>query len=147
MPTTRAALLPLLLLATAACTPRLNRLDHAGERHGRWALYYDSLNTRPQLRERFRHGQPVGRARHYAYAGQLERQEHYRRHGRSTITYYHPNGRLARQGQARTVQEPDGLHFYWFGQWPAYDSTGRLLKVDTYTAGKLTATRPAAPQR
>ena len=145
MPTAFRCRLPLLLpalLLLAACTPRLNRLDHAGNRTGRWALDYDSAGTRPLLRERFRHGRPVGYARHYSYTGQLERQEHYRRHGFSTITYYHPNGRVARRGQARLVAEPDGQHFYWFGEWPAYDEAGRLLKVDTYTGGKLTATRP-----
>lgn len=141
----------LLGVLATACAPRLssgprgfwhtNRLDRHGDPIGRWNVYYDDAHAQPFTRGRYRHGQATGRWRYYAPTGALVRLERYRRHGLSDITYYHPNGQVARQGQARVADEPDGLHFYWFGEWLSYSETGVLQKVETYQNGHLVSTR------
>ena len=147
----RILLLTLLsVLATACSSPRLssgprgfwhaNRVDHHGDPQGRWKVYSDDANTQLSTRGRYRHGRPVGRWRYYAATGCLVRQERYRRHGLSDLTYYYPSGQVAHRGQARVADEPGGLHFYWFGQWQSYSETGVLQKIDTYDKGKLVAT-------
>ena len=145
------ALLSVVATACATSSPRVangprgfwhaNRLDRHGDPQGRWHVYYDSAQARPLTRGRYRHGRAVGRWRYYAPVGGLVRQERYHRHGFSDITYYHANGLVARRGQARVADEPDGLHFYWFGEWLSYSDTGTLQKVEIYQSGRLVATR------
>jgi antitoxin component YwqK of YwqJK toxin-antitoxin module len=141
----------LLSMLATACAPRLssgprgfwhsNRLDRHGDPIGRWNLYYDDAHAKLLTQGHYRHGQARGRWRFYAPTGYLVRQEQYRSHGLSDITYYHPNGQVARQGHARVVTEADGLHFYWFGDWLAYSETGVLQKIETYQNGHRIATR------
>jgi len=152
------ALLLLSLLATACASThapgtartgprgfwRANRLDRQGDRQGRWRSYFDEANTQLQTRGHYRHGQPVGRWRYYSATGLLERRECYLgRDGRSLLTYYHPNGRVARRGQARVADEPDGAHFYWFGEWQQFTEAGALDSVKTYNKGQLVVRRAA----
>ncbi len=147
----RVLLVALLSVGATACASRLsggprgfwhaNRLDRRGDPTGRWHTYYDDAHARPHTLGHYRHGQPRGRWRYYSPTGGLVRQERYHRHGLSNLTYYHPNGQVARQGQARVANEPDGLHFYWFGEWLNYSETGMLQKIETYQNGRLVATR------
>jgi len=144
-----------LILGVAGCANRVvpgprgfwrsNRFDRQGNPQGLWKVYFDSAKVKPFTKGHYRHGQAVRRWRYYSPLGGLERQERYHRQGLSTLTYYYPNGRVARRGRARVVSESDGLHFYWFGEWRNYADTGSLQKVETYTKGKLTATRPVKP--
>ena len=147
----RILLLSLLCaLAIACASPRpasgprgfwhANRVDRHGDPQGRWKVYSDDANTQLSTRGRYRHGRPVGRWRYYTATGSLVRRERYRRHGLSELTYYYPSGQVARRGQARVADEPDGLHFYWFGQWQSYSEAGALQKIETYANGKLVAT-------
>lgn len=139
----------LLALATACASTQLatGRTDRQGDRQGRYRTYYDDARMQPFIRGRYRHGQPVGRWRYYAQAGALQHKERYRRHGLSDITYYYPSGQVAKQGHARLADEPDGLHFYWFGDWNYYSPAGALDSVQVYTLGKRTRTRhPVAGQ-
>jgi len=147
----RLVLFALLGGLAAACAPRLsssprgfwhtNRLDRHGDPIGRWNLYYDDAHARPLTQGRYRRGQARGRWRYYSPTGGLVRQESYRAHGLSDITYYHSNGQVARQGQARVVTEPDGMHFYWFGEWLNYSEAGILQKIEMYQNGHLVMTR------
>ncbi|MBC6700081.1 toxin-antitoxin system YwqK family antitoxin [Hymenobacter puniceus] len=116
-----------------------HRYDHALQPHGPWRSYYPEPTGQMASRERFRHGRIVGTSRFYSPNGTLERQEVYARTspGLMRITYFHPSGRIWRTGQARIVAEPDGSHFYWFGEWPVYSATGRAEKMEYYEAGKL----------
>ena len=139
-------LLPLLLLSALApaCTGSRaapERLDRQGQRQGRRRTYYDEARTQLFTRGRYRHGGAVGRWRYYAPTGELQRQERYRRHGFSLITYYYPTGRVARSGQARTVEEPRGPHFYWFGEWRYLSPDGPLDSVQVYETGQRVSTR------
>ncbi|GAB3637079.1 hypothetical protein GCM10027422_26690 [Hymenobacter arcticus] len=103
-----------LASAVAACTAT-RPADRLGQRQGRHRAYYDDAHTQLLTRGRYRHGRPVGRWRYYALAGELQRQERYRRHGFSDISYYYPGGQVARRGRARVVAEPGGPHFFWLG--------------------------------
>ena len=136
----------LLALATAYAStrPPAGRTDRQGDRQGRYRTYYDDARTQLFMRGRYRHGQPVGRWRYYAPAGEVQHKERYRRHGLSDITYYYPSGRVAKRGYARLADEPDGLHFYWFGDWNYYSPAGALDSVQVYTLGKRTSTRRLA---
>jgi antitoxin component YwqK of YwqJK toxin-antitoxin module len=133
----------LLALATACAStkPTAGRTDRQGDRHGRYRTYYDAAHTQLFTRGRYRHGQAVGRWRYYAPTGTLQHKERYRRHGLSDIAYYYPGGRVAKQGRARLADEPDGLHFYWFGDWNYYSPAGTLDSVQTYELGKRRRTR------
>ena len=122
-------------------------LDRHVQRHGRWTTYYDDARTQLFTQGRYRHGQPVGRWRYYANTGRLQRRERYRRHGFSDITYYYPDGQVARQGRARVVEEPNGPHFYWFGEWKYYAAAGTLDSVQTYQLGKRLGTRYLTAKR
>ncbi|QIL76455.1 hypothetical protein [Hymenobacter sp. HDW8] len=121
----------------------LNEYDRTGERHGRWNAYYDEQYQKIGTKGRFKHGQPVGRWRYYSLAGQLERQEVYLRRpaGRQLITYYHPNGRVAKRGQAQFETDATDAHFYWLGDWTSYSPTGQPEKIETYNTGKLQSVR------
>ncbi|WP_151087267.1 toxin-antitoxin system YwqK family antitoxin [Hymenobacter baengnokdamensis] len=135
-------------LATACASTRLaERTDRQGQRQGRYCTYYDAARTQLFTRGRYRHGQSVGRWRYYAQAGELQRQERYRRHGFSDIIYYYPSGQVARRGHARTVDEPKGPHFYWLGEWQFYSLAGTLDSVQLYNFGKRTSTRYLTDKR
>ncbi|MDJ0366432.1 hypothetical protein QMK33_14835 [Hymenobacter sp. H14-R3] len=140
----RNALLIIILASTvAACAAARSaeRLDRQGQRQGRHLAYYDDARTQLLTRGRYRHGRPVGRWRYYALAGELQRQERYRRHGFSDIAYYYPGGQVARQGRARVVDEPSGAHFFWLGEWQHYSPAGTLDSVQLYELGKHVSTR------
>jgi antitoxin component YwqK of YwqJK toxin-antitoxin module len=134
------ALLSALATACAGSRPA-EHLDHHDQRQGRWRTYYDDARTQLFTQGRYRHGQPVGRWRYYDHTSHLQRRERYRHHGFSDITYYYPNGRVARQGRARVVEEPSGLHFYWLGEWQYYSPAGTLDSVQTYALGQRLGTR------
>jgi antitoxin component YwqK of YwqJK toxin-antitoxin module len=143
--------LPVLLLSALAVVSGhahpTEHVDRQGQRQGRYRTYYDEARTQLFTRGRYRHGQPVGRWRYYAQAGELQRQERYRRHGYSNIVYYHPGGQVARRGRARVVEEQAGPHFYWLGEWQYFSPTGRLDSVQVYSLGKRVASHlPAASQ-
>jgi hypothetical protein len=121
-----------------------HRYDRQLHPQGPWRGYYPGPPRRLASRERFQHGRAVGRARFYNSAGTLEREEIHARAPEELmrITYFHPNGRPWRTGQARMVAEPDGTHFYWFGEWSVYSEKGQPVKVEYYEAGKLVAVKP-----
>lgn len=136
--------LPLALLAAACAT---NRLDHAGDRQGRWRTYYDApANRQPQSVGHFRHGQATGRWRYYAPDGHLDRRERFQRGGYSRLTFYQPSGRVWRQGHTRIADNGRALHYYWTGDWLMYGPDGHLQRVDTYEQGHRVSTRAGLHQ-
>ncbi|WP_126694712.1 hypothetical protein [Hymenobacter gummosus] len=135
-------MLLLLLFAVGCAAPRgpigfwsRNRLRADGARQGPWRTYYDSADTRLATRGRYRHDQPLGHWRYYRYAGSLERDDRYRRRGRMLVRRFHPNGRLAERGQARVEAGADTVHYYWYGFWQQYDSTGQPAGWELYDQG------------
>ncbi|MBX0291911.1 hypothetical protein K3G63_15770 [Hymenobacter sp. HSC-4F20] len=119
-----------------------NRYDGGGEqRHGPWREYFDAQEQRLANRGRYQHGLPVGRWHTYTPTGQLERTERFYRHpyGLVRLTYYHPNGQVAKRGRARYRAEPTGAHFFWFGEWQRFAPDGQPLPSEWYLDGRQTA--------
>jgi hypothetical protein len=133
--------LALLGLTACAGTQPLEHFDRHGERQGRYRIGYGSAGRQLLTRGRYRHGQAVGRWRYYGTTGSLDHRERYRRHGFSDITYYYPEGKVAYRGRARTEDGPNGLHFYWFGDWNYYSPAGAIDSVRLYRLGKYVSTR------
>lgn len=135
-------LLLILLIATGCSAPRApigfwsrNRNAPTGERHGPWIGYFDAAEMRLAHRGHYRHGRPVGRWRYYTYHGTLDHDERYRRRGELRIRHFHANGRIAQRGSARLVSTADTVHYYWYGLWQLYDSTGRHRGWELYDKG------------
>jgi antitoxin component YwqK of YwqJK toxin-antitoxin module len=120
---------------------RPNRYDRHGREQGRWRTYYDSANKQPFTAGRYRHGQPVRTFRYYAPTGALDHSEQYSRDGFCEVTYWYPNGQVARQGHAQWVTGSRGTpRFYWFGPWTSYAQDGQTTSLQTYTDGELSRT-------
>ncbi|GAA4390300.1 hypothetical protein [Hymenobacter koreensis] len=117
-----------------------NRFDEAGRRQGPWHEYYDAAETIRVSRGRYQQGRPVGRWTYTHPAGHRWRKEQYRQHGVVNIRDYHPNGKLAARGQARLDTQTDTLHYYWFGTWQRYDTTGQVVSREIYQQGVLQGT-------
>jgi len=135
-------LLWLPLLGLAACA--INRLDHAGNRQGRWRTYHDPAKTQLQTTGRYRHNHFVGRWRYYTSTGELERRERFGRHGASLLTYYYPNGHVWKRGTVQLLETARANRYFWTGDWQIFNPDGTLQQVETYEQGKLMATRAAA---
>ena len=116
-----------------------NRSDRAGHAQGPWRTYYDSANTRPFTTGRYRHGRPIRTFRYYAPTGLLDHSEYYRRAGFCEVTYWHPDGRVARRGPAQWVTgRGKAPRFYWYGTWTSYAPDGQTTGIQNYTDGILT---------
>lgn len=127
--------MPALLLAQS-----LNRLDRHGRKTGRWITYADSAKTIRLFEGRFRKDKPKGTAYFYTNAGILDRIEK-NRFRKLKTTFYYPNGNIRMAGNARLENLPDRIHYYYYGQWKAYNDSGRLEKYYYYTKGVLTKTQ------
>jgi antitoxin component YwqK of YwqJK toxin-antitoxin module len=120
---------------------RPNRFDRHGRETGRWRTYYDDADKQPFTAGRYRHGRPVRTFRYYTPTGQLDRTEQYQREGMCDVTYWYPDGKVARRGTAQWVTGRDKApRFYWYGPWTTYDSTGLPTSIQTYNDGKLART-------
>ena len=119
------------------------RYDKELCQHGPWPTYYDDAKTQPMALGRYRHGRYAGRWRYYAPNGTLERTERFARrpYGLIAITEFQAGGKKKRQGQARMVNEPNEIHFYWFGDWQVFDGRGRPIAVEHYENGMLRGTQ------
>lgn len=117
------------------------------KRHGPWREYFDAASQHPANAGRYRHGLPVGQWRYYAPSGELEREERFARRppGQLTIRYYHPNGQVAKRGQARYRISDTDVRFFWFGEWKCYDTAGQPLPSEFYRNGRKTATLMTTP--
>lgn len=116
----------------------INKFDDKLQRHGRWEFYSDDANTKITSKGKFKHGDPIKIWLYYRADGSLEKKE------KTTFfkkkiktTFYHPNGKVYRKGKAKMVDEPDGVHYYWYGKWKYYDDNGKPTKIETYIMGKL----------
>ncbi len=88
---------------------------------------------------RFRHGRPVGKALYYDMKGVLERKE-ISRFKKLKTTFYYPDGNVLMKGQARLDENPQKVHYYFFGRWKYYDEQGQLVKYRYYEKGVLLRT-------
>lgn len=126
--------LPVILLSQ-----NLNRLDNKGRKTGRWITYADSAKTLKLFEGSFRKDKPIGKSYFYTNSGVLDRTEK-NRFRKLKTTFYYPNGKLRMRGNARLENLPDRIHYYYYGQWKAYNDSGRLVKYYYYNKGQLTKT-------
>ncbi|RSK46699.1 toxin-antitoxin system YwqK family antitoxin [Hymenobacter perfusus] len=124
-----------------------NRFDGQDQRHGPWREYFDGAEQHLANRGRYRHGRSMGIWHYYTLTGAQERTERfYRRpYGLVRLSYFHPGGQLAKQGQARYRAEASVARFYWFGEWKCYSPTGQALPSEFYRNGHRTATLLTTP--
>ena len=116
-----------------------NRFDRHGLETGRWRTYHDDGHRQPYTAGRYRHGRPVKTFRYYAPTGKLDRTETYSQDGYCEVSYWHPDGQLARRGPAQWVTgRGKSPRFYWYGTWTSYEPNGQVSAVQTYVDGTLT---------
>lgn len=121
----------LIFLPLLTYSQKTNRYKNK-ERQGKWIIYHDS--THIDNIGRYRKGIPKGTWKYYDPQGLLLKQEKYR-FKKINTTYFHPNGKIQKQGKATIRQEEKTLHFFYYGDWLVYDSTGFLIKKQTYKEG------------
>lgn len=126
-------LLFIFLLPLLSYSQKINRYKNK-ERHGKWIIYTDTTKKQIDNTGRYRKGVPKGTWKYFNAKGILLKQEKYR-FKKIYITYYHPNGKIKKQGKAKVVQEISTLHFFYYGDWLTYDSTGTLIKKQIYERG------------
>ena len=110
----------------------INRMRNK-ERQGKWIIYRDSTKQIDQT-GRYRNGNPKGVWKFYDVNEKLIRKEIYR-NKKIKFTFYYPNGIIKKKGQAKMIEEGKYLHFYYYGTWLSYDSTGNLVKKQMYEYG------------
>lgn len=123
----------LSILPLLSYSQKINRFKNK-ERQGKWIIYSDSTKTQIDNTGRYRKGIPKGTWKYYDKNGALNKKEKYR-WSKIYTTYYHPNGKIKKQGKAKIVQEEKVLHFFYYGDWLVYDSTGTLIKKQVYENG------------
>ncbi len=116
-----------------------NRLNKKGERTGRWVTYMDDEEKIKSFEGKFRNGKAVGKAYFYDNEGILGRREINRFKKLKTIFYY-PNGVVRMRGCARLENLTDKIHYYFYGKWKNYDTSGVLIKYCFYKQGELIKT-------
>lgn len=112
----------------------LNRLNKRGNRVGKWVTYLDDDKKIKSFEGRFRNGKPVGKSYFYNPEGVLDRRE-INRFKKLKTTFFYPNGVVKLRGQARLENLPDRIHYYFYGQWKAYNEAGLLIRYDFYNKG------------
>lgn len=122
-----------------AVSQSLNRLNKEGERTGRWITYIDESKKLKSFDGKFKNGKSVGKSYYYNNYGILDRTE-INRFKKLKTSFYHSNGVLRLKGKAKLKNEPDRIHYYFYGKWKAYDETGKLVKYYFYENGKLLKT-------
>ncbi len=123
----------LFILPFLSYSQKINRFKNK-ERHGKWIIFTDSTQKQIDNIGRYRKGIQKGTWKYYNEKGILVKQDKYRFRKIST-SYYHPNGKIQKQGKAKIVQEEKTLHFFYYGDWLVYDTAGSLIKKQVYKRG------------
>ncbi len=133
MPHKTPLFLILFFISLCCFSQKINRFKNK-ERQGKWIIYSDSAQTHIDNVGRYRKGTPKGIWKYYDENGKLIKKEKYR-FKKIYTTFYHPNGKVRKQGKAKIVQEEKLLHFYFYGDWFVYDSLGTLISKEVYKSG------------
>lgn len=123
----------LFLSPLLSYSQKINRIKN-GNQHGKWITYHDSAKTHIDAIGRYKKGFQKGVWKFYTEQGSLDKKEIHR-FGKIKITSYFPNGKIKKQGKAKIVIEGKYIHFFYYGDWYVYDSTGTLLKKQFYKEG------------
>jgi hypothetical protein len=104
------------------------------QRHGRWIVYHDVNSGSIDNIGKYRKGIPVGTWKYYDPQGHLIKKEKYR-FRKVHIHEYHPNGKIRKKGTAKTVTTDKMIHYFYYGNWKVYDSSGTVIKKQFYKEG------------
>ena len=111
---------------------KINRIKH-NERQGKWIVYHDSTKIIDET-GRYKNGNQKGTWMYYDETGKITKKEIYR--GRKIkLFYYYPTGKIQKKGKAKYTQTEKIVHFYYYGTWYTYDTSGVLTKKQVYDYG------------
>ncbi len=111
-----------------------NRFNKKGERTGKWLTHSDSAKTKKLFEGRYRKGNVVGHSYYYTMNGVLERRE-ITRFKKLKTTFFYPNRVKRCSGKARIENLPNKIHYYFYGKWKYYDTTGSIQKFVFFEKG------------
>lgn len=125
----------LLFLLCLVQSCKINQTNHH-EKVGKWIFKTELENKNKNIvRGRYNNnGWQKGTWR-YRLNGKLYKKEQYKE-GVATVTFYHPNGKIAQKGHTK-IDTINGLHYYYFSSWFIYDNEGNLMQVKHYDKGIL----------
>ncbi|MBK7183092.1 MAG: hypothetical protein IPH89_09215 [Bacteroidetes bacterium] len=127
-------LLLIHLIASTICFGQSINSYKNKQRHGKWIIYYSDSTKQIDNSGRYRKGVPKGIWRYYDANGKIIRKEKFR-FNKIYTTHYHSNGKIKKQGKARITVTDTLSHFFYYGYWNVYDSTGVLIKKQLYKDG------------
>lgn len=104
------------------------------QRHGKWVIHYHDSDTLIDNTGRYRLGVPKGTWRYYDRKARLIKKEKFV-FRKIYTTHYHENGRIKRKGKAKIVINDTMIHYFYYGVWNVYDTSGVLIKKQTYKDG------------
>ena len=110
MPIRFVLIILISFLSLLSYSQKTNRFKNK-ERQGKWVIYTDSTKKQIDNIGRYRKGIPKGTWKYYNEKGILLKKEKYR-FKKIFTSYYHPNGKIQKQGRAKIVQEEKTLHFF-----------------------------------
>ena len=105
-----------------------------GEREGLWIAKYNLNGTAYKSRGRYKNGFER-RTWKYFENGKLVKKEVYR-DSICNVTYYR-NRKKTLEGQTKIRYEGQDLHWFYCGNWTAYDSLGKPTTIRRYEKGQL----------
>lgn len=130
-----------ILLLTFSCfSQKLNKLNKHGLRTGKWIIYADSAKTKKLFEGKFKNDKTVGTCSYYRTDGILERKEKNLWFKRIKTTLYHSNGKIMLKGKAKIENLPDMVHYYFYGKWNGFDTSGVPEKFVYYKKGEKVKT-------
>jgi hypothetical protein len=123
----------LFTFSSLCFSQKINRYKHK-EKHGRWIIYHDSASKQIDNNGRYRKGLPKGTWKYYDPKGHLIKKE---KHifKKINIVHYHPNGKPYKKGKAKTVVTDELIHYFYYGDWLVYDTSGNLVAKQFYKEG------------
>ncbi len=110
------------------CKTRINQMVNH-QRECRWKTT-DTLDFVYISKGKYSKGKEIGTWK-YFYNGKLVRKEKYH-YAICNMTFYHPNGKIMKQGKSKTESNSETSHWYYYGKWHFYNTKGKLDSIKEY---------------
>lgn len=115
-----------------SCKSKINQTVNK-QKQGLW-IEYDTLEYIYKTVGKFKDNSEIGTWKYY-YNNKLVRKEKYYKENCKTKFYY-PNGRLEKKGYTKHEIKNNLNHWYYYGTWKYYDTTGKFINKKIYYKGK-----------
>lgn len=139
IPINRSTVFILILIALVSTSCATNRME-ANKRVGYWVEKRSEDGVRYESRGHYHKGEENRKWRYYENGRLVKKERYYG--SRSSLTYYHPNGKKSKKGETKQ----NGLHWSYDGAWNSYDTSGKRTGIMTYKEGELIREQDAAGQ-